>query len=379
MNIIKQIRRSFGLKLFISYLAIIVLGTTVMFAAAQSIAPAAFSRHMAGMMDMPDGSHGMEMLFGDFRLALAEAVFATAAVSVAAAVIVSYFVSRRILHPVTEMMAVSKEMAAAKYGRRVPVEGEDELAVLAANFNSMAEALGHTEERRQQMIADVAHELRTPLTTIKSHMEALLDGVLPPEPGTFHLVHREADRLARLVEDLQELSRAEARHLNLRLEPVEVHALAAAAASRLNPQYQEKGVSLEVSVPDHLPRVRADEDRIIQVLLNLLGNALRYTPADGRVSITARKHGGEVQVSVGDTGVGLAPEDLSRVFERFYRVDRSRSRAGGGSGLGLTISKHIVEAHGGRIWAESPGPGKGSTLHFTLPVATGAISQPRGS
>ncbi len=199
-------------------------------------------------------------------------------------------------------------------------------------------------------------------------MEGLLDGVIPTQPETFHRVHREAMRLQRLVDDLQELSRAEAGLVPLRPRRVEVRDLVEAAAARLRPQLDDKGVALAVDAAPGLPPVLADPDRIGQVLTNLLGNALQYTPAGGRVEIRARREDGGVALAVVDTGIGIPAEHLPHVFDRFYRVDRSRTRASVGSGIGLTIARHLVEAHGGSIRAESPGPGRGSTFTVILPA-----------
>jgi histidine kinase len=175
--------------------------------------------------------------------------------------------------------------------------------------------------------------------------------------------------MGRLVDDLQELSRVEADTFKLDLRPVAVAELVTAALARLGRQYEEKGVALTYSLPPDLPIVQADEDRVGQVLLNLIGNALQYTPTEGEVRVSATRHGDEVEVSVTDTGIGIPAEHLPHIFDRFYRVDRSRSRrAGGGSGIGLTIAKRLVEAHGGRIWGESEGEGKGSKLTFTLKI-----------
>ena len=373
MNPFRQVKQSLGLKLFFSYLVIIVIGVTVLVFTAQGVAPAAFDRHMAGMMgDSMMGSSGMMgSPLGDFRRALAEAVLIAGGVSLVAAAIVSYFVSRRILAPVREIMTASREMVSGRYSRRVGIVGTDELSALAHNFNTMAASLEHTEERRQQLIADMAHELRTPLTTIKSYMEGLQDGVVPAEPGTYELVNREATRLARLVQDLEELSMAEAQQLNLRLISVRAGDLVEATVSRIRPQYQEKGVQMETSVIEPLPSIFVDEDRIIQVILNLLGNALQHTPTGGRVRVEVSCNREELHLAVTDTGEGIAAEHLPHVFDRFYRSDRSRSRLSGGSGLGLTIARHIVESHGGRIWAESNGVGKGSRFSFALPVPKG--------
>jgi histidine kinase len=232
----------------------------------------------------------------------------------------------------------------------------------------MAAKLEHIETMRRQLIGDISHELRTPLTAIKGSMEGLMDGVLPANEETFHGIYLEADRLQRLVNDLQELSRVEAGAYELILKPVDVLDLVTATVNRLELQFEDKGVILESDVPDSLPPVQADEDRISQVMLNLVGNALQYTPNGGRVQIVATRYNDEMRFAVIDDGIGIPAEHLQYLFTRFYRIDKSRSRVGGGSGTGLTIAKYLVEAHGGRIWVESPGPGKGSTFTFSLPI-----------
>lgn len=200
-------------------------------------------------------------------------------------------------------------------------------------------------------------------------MEGLIDRVLPTTPETFQQVYAEADRLQRLVNDLQELSRVEAGALHqLKIEPVSVSTLVEAVTSHLGRQFEEKGISLEADVATGIPRVLADQDRILQVLTNLLGNALQYTPPGGKVQVLASRNKGEVVITIADTGIGIQAEHLPHVFDRFYRTDASRARASGGSGIGLTIAQALVKAHHGRIWVESPGEGKGSAFHFTLPV-----------
>jgi histidine kinase len=199
-------------------------------------------------------------------------------------------------------------------------------------------------------------------------MEGLIDGVLPADAETYQHVYREADRLQRLVRDLQELSRVEANSFDLNRAQIQLGDLIRQTSIRLSPQFEEKGVDLTVEIEPDLPVVYADEDRVSQVLLNLMGNALQYTPAGGVVSISAQRYDGTVRVCIKDTGIGITAEHLPHLFDRFYRVDKSRSRAGGGSGIGLTISRHLVEAHRGRIWAASDGPGQGSTFSFALPV-----------
>ena len=375
--IMSHIRRHLGWKIFLSYLIVIVVGVIVLATAANFAAPGAFERHMIGMDTLMMGGQMMDMtdLFTNFSDAVGEALTLAASAALVAAVAVSLFVTRQIVAPVRAMTAATQHIADGHYDERVRVSGDpaknelDELAQLALHFNRMADKLEHIENMRRQLIGDVAHELRTPLTAIKGSMEGLIDGVLPAEIETFQQVHREADRLQRLVADLQELSRVEAGAFALNRQRVAVRRLIDVLVSRLSRQFVEKGVALETDCPPDMPDVLADEDRIGQVLLNLAGNALQYTPARGKVRVAAQRHGGEIRIAVSDTGIGIPPEHLPHVFTRFYRVDKSRSRAGGGSGVGLTIAKHLVEAHGGHIWAASPGPGQGSTFTFTLRIA----------
>ncbi len=371
------IRRHLGVKLFLSYLVVIVVGIIVLATSAEFAIPPAFDRHMANMMD---GSMvGMNMmgemgtdLFTSFTKAFNEALTFAALAAFIAAVAVSFFVSRQVTSPVRAMMTASRKIADGHYDQRVNIAGSpedgDELAQLAISFNQMAEKLAQTENMRRQLIGDVSHELRTPLTAIKGSMEGLLDGVLPPTPETFQNIHREADRLQRLVADLQELSRVEAGAIALELKPGDIVPLIGSVTQRLQPQFQEKEISLVVDMPSSLPVILMDEDRISQVLINMLGNALQYTPEGGHVSLKAQVLGKEIEVCVKDSGIGIPAEHLPHLFTRFYRVDKSRSRAGGGSGIGLTISKYLVEAHGGRIWVESGGLDRGTVFLFTLPI-----------
>ncbi|MCJ7658153.1 MAG: cell wall metabolism sensor histidine kinase WalK [Anaerolineales bacterium] len=375
-------RSRLGWKIFLSYLIVILVGVIVLATAAEFVVPSAFDRHMAAMGTMMSGmmdttSMGMDLnadLFSNFRTAVNEALILATLAALMASLIVSIFVSRRVVAPVSEMMVASRRIAKGHYEERVYVGGDvargeqDELGQLALSFNQMAEKLEKTETIRRQLIGDVTHELRTPLTTIKGSMEGLIDGVLTAEVETYQQIYREADRLSRLVDDLQELSRVESGAYILNLKTVSVSDLVAAAITRLGRQFEEKGVYLHSEVSSDLPRVKVDVDRIGQVLLNLVGNALQYTPSGGEVFITAERQSDEIQFAISDTGIGIPAEHLSNLFTRFYRVDKSRSRAGGGSGIGLTISKHLVEAHEGRIWVESPGAGKGSTFMFTLPI-----------
>ena len=376
MSIVSRIRRHLGWKLFLSYLVIILVGMTVLLSAAEFVMPSAFERHLAAMAAMMGSDEALAAdLFDNFRAAVTEAMALATVAAFLAAIIVSLFVTRRVVSPVQEMMVASQRIADGHYDERVAMPASmsqdevDELSQLALSFNQMAATLEQTEAMRRELIGNVAHELRTPLSSIKGYMEGLIDGVLPAEATTFQQVFREADRLQRLVYDLQELSRVEAGAVELNVRPAPVSRAVETVTTRLGRQFEEKSVALEVDIPPDLPPVLVDEDRVVQVLLNLVGNALQYTPAGGRVCLRARPERGAVRVVVEDTGIGISAEHLPHIFTRFYRVDKSRSRAGGGSGIGLTIAKHLVEAHGSQIQAASDGPGKGSTFSFTLPIA----------
>jgi signal transduction histidine kinase len=376
---INYFRRHLGGKLFLSYLGVILMGVVVLALATTITVPQAFNRHMAGgqavggggMMNGGRGGGMMSDLYLEFQASFADALLLAVLAAGGVAILVSFFLSRSITAPVRALTDASRELAEGQYSKRVAANSPDELGELAHSFNQMAEKLEQVESMRRQLIGDVSHELRTPLTAIKGSMEGLIDGVLPASPETYQQIHQEADRLARLVEDLQELSRVEAGAYPLDFRPISISLIVQQVVKQLAAQADDRQIELLQDVPAGLPPVLADHDRITQVLTNLVGNALQYTPAGGRVNTTAARDGADVLVSITDTGVGIPAEHLPHLFTRFYRVDKSRSRqAGGGSGIGLTIARHIIEAHGGRIWAESAGAGKGSTFKFTLPIST---------
>jgi histidine kinase len=392
-----ELRHRLAFKLFLTYLVVILVCLAVLAAAVEIVIPGAFQRHMTNMQGMMEGeypgmmggggmmgSQGMPgmmanqvrlSLFTSFRSGVNEALALAAAAALLAALAASVLVSRWVVAPLQAVTRASRRIADGHYDERVAVPGSpgaDELAQLSHAFNQMAERLEHTEQMRSQLLGDVSHELRTPLTAIKGSMEALVDGVLPPDAATFQEIEAQADRLQRLVSDLQELSRVEAGAYELERLPLPLAPLAEAAAHHLERQFKEKDLSLEIRLDPDLPEVCGDQDRLVQVFTNLLSNACQYTPPGGSVTLRASQQKNEVLVSITDTGIGIPAEHLPHLFTRFYRVDRSRSRqSGGGSGIGLTITRHLVEAHGGRIWAESPGPGLGSTFSFTLPAAAG--------
>ncbi len=372
----KLFQGNLGIKFFISYLVVIIIGILVLVSAAEFTVPGAFERHISAMVQVM-GPEAIQMegdLFNNFRRAVNESlVFSTLAASIAA-VLVSIFVSRQVIAPIRRIMLASQRIAEGEYGERVQLPGGlfnrrlDELGQLSTSFNQMANQLENAECLRQQLIGDIAHELRTPLSTIKGYMEGLIDNVLPAEDETYLQVHQEAERLERLVDDLRDLNRVEAGVVSLERKMATVSSLIESAVLRLQRQFEEKGVAIETEIQSGLPAVRVDPDRIGQVLLNVIGNSLQYTPSGGNVLVAASSEAGKIVIAVSDTGIGISADDLPRIFTRFFRADKSRSRAGGGSGIGLTISKHLVEAHGGSIHAESAGPGKGSRVTIQLPA-----------
>jgi len=283
------------------------------------------------------------------------------------AVLLILGLSRRILAPVEALTAAVRRMEAGDLSQRVDITSRDEIGELARAFNAMADGLARLEELRRNMVTDVAHELRTPLSNIRGYLEAIQDGVVQPEGRIIDSLYEEAVLLHHLVDDLQELSLAEAGHLELERQPMALADIVDRAVGAIRPRAEAKRVALHVDLPEDL-LVDVDPQRIGQVLRNLLDNALTHMPPGGEIAVAAHTEGQWVEVSVRDTGSGIAAEDLPYVFERFYRADKSRSRATGGAGLGLAIARQLVEAHGGRIWVEST-EGEGSTFTFALPIS----------
>lgn len=272
----------------------------------------------------------------------------------------------QITRPLGRLRDAARKLAQGELSQRVEVDSGDEIGELAQAFNEMAGSLQRVEELRKNMVADIAHELRTPLAVIRGHLEALQDGVFAPTEENIGVIHEETLLLARLVDDLRDLALADAGQLEIERGPVDLAALISKVVTGVRTRASEKDVLLVEEVPERLPEVRADAQRIAQVVSNLLSNGITYTPSGGKVTVAAKEVDGWVEVRVADTGPGIPPEEMPYLFERFYRSDRSRSRAQGGSGLGLAIAKQLVEAHGGRIWAESE-VGRGAIFVFTLP------------
>ena len=288
--------------------------------------------------------------------------------AVAVALLLAFFLSRRILSPVKALTIAAGQLGRGDLTQRVPSKDRGEVGELAQAFNTMADNLQRNEQLQRNMIADVTHELRTPLSNLKGYLEAVRDGVIEPDAGTIRSLNEETSLLSRLVNDLQELSLAESGELKLDCCTGDIAELINQTVTTMQNQATTKGISLSADLPDELPAVNIDSHRINEVLRNLLENAIVHTAGGGNVTVTAKQQGKWVEVSVTDNGKGIPATELLNIFERFYRVDKSRTRTTGGSGLGLTITKRLVEAHGGRIEAQRR-PEKGSRFSFTIPVA----------
>jgi signal transduction histidine kinase len=300
------------------------------------------------------------------------------AVAAATALLIARWLARGMTQPLREMAKAARSMEAGEYGQRVQTRSRDEVGQLAVAFNRMSGELEDLERLRRDLVANVSHELRTPISALRALLENLLDGVERPDPETLQVMLAQTERLGRLVDQLLELSRLESGDVPMVRERVALPPLVARVLSEIDVSRGRRDVELAEDLPKDLPPVYADAERVHQVLFNLLDNALRFTPAGGRVTVRASTRNGSVDVAIADTGPGIASEHLPRVFERFYRVDPGRSRDEGGTGIGLAIARSVVEAHGGRIWAESE-PGKGSVFTFELPVDDGRESETRRS
>ncbi len=378
MNII---RSRMGLKLFASYFLVIAIGMAAVWVATRFTSPRAYQRHLSFMEQNAGANNGMGKMMGqgagpvmmaqyyqDYQSSFNESLLVAVAAASLVAMLASVIISRNIVAPIRLMTRASERIAEGRYDERVELRGNDELSQLAARFNQMAEQLEQVESMRRQLIGDVAHELRTPLTAIKGSAEGLMDGVLPASDETYQQIHSEAERLSRLVDDLQELSRVESNATQLEIRKLDSRSVIETVVKRMQHQFDEKRVTLNADISAGAISFLADEGRAIQILTNLVGNALQHTPENESVTISVTRDKNEARFSVHDTGEGISEEHLTRIFDRFYRVDKSRARIRGGSGIGLTIAKHLVESHGGKIWAESKGKNKGSIFMFTLPL-----------
>lgn len=283
----------------------------------------------------------------------------------ALALLIGIILSRHFLRPLSELTIAIQAMRQGNLNQQVQVRTRDELGTLAQAFNDMSAQIHRANQLRQQMTADIAHDLRTPLMVISGYLEALRDGTFAPTPDRFEAMNREAHVLKRLVEDLRTLSLADAGELKLQRQSIQPQELLGQVKQSFEPIADEQQVTLRLEVEPNLPDINVDRERMVQVLANLVSNALHFTPEGGSVTLLARREGDKVQIAVKDTGSGIPEDKLANIFERFYRVEEARSQNSGESGLGLAIAKSIVEAHQGTIKAESQ-LGAGTSLTITL-------------
>lgn len=379
--------RTLSARLLWWNLAVVAVGAATLFATARALGPRLFEAQVEGIGRRygwsetgatPGGGPGHDATSGQqagvieaelndaFGTSLTVALAAAVAAGAIAAAVGASLVSRRVLGPLDRMRTAVRHLAQGHYGDRVPAPADRELADLAEDVNALGSALEQTEQRRARLVSDLAHELRTPITALDGFVEGLEDGVFNADAETLGAMRHETRRLQRLAADLGSLSRADEQAFDLHLEEADLGAIAAQAASGLGAAFAAAGVGLAVVPGPGLP-VRVDPDRMGQVFANLFRNALQHTPPGGRVTIRAERQSGGATVAVTDTGRGIAPENLQRVFERFFRGEDSW--AAGGAGIGLTIARGIVRAHGGELTAASPGPGKGATFTVRLPAA----------
>ncbi|WP_246169238.1 sensor histidine kinase [Actinotalea subterranea] len=340
------------------------------YALVRVIAPQMYD-HSVQMMMSADMGGGMRLRAAAVS-ATNNALVIGVLAGVATAAVAGAWSARRILVPLVQIRAATRRLAEGHYDRPVAVPPDAELADLVTDVNALARRLAETEARRQELLGEVAHEMRTPLTVLEGYVEGMIDGVFPASGQTLGELGPELARLRRLSEDLSALSKAEERGFELRMRRVDLGALAVRAVERLRPQFVDADVALRASAGVTPAEVIGDADRLTQVLMNLLGNALVATPPGGSVEVTVESAGEAVRVEVRDTGEGIDAPHLDRIFERFYRVRGSRPVEEGrhhGSGIGLTIARAIARAHRGDLTASSAGAGQGSTFVVELPEA----------
>lgn len=334
-------------KLLLNNVPVIGLTVLVVWLAIDKLAATYFMRLMENYAIEPLDSHRM------FIEAVHRYLLWAALAALVLALLLNYLMTKRVLRPLSQMTRISRELAAGNFANRVEIVSQDEVGQLGIAFNRMADSLERLEGLRKSMVSDIAHELRTPLTNLRGYFEGLSDAVIPVSPETFAMLEAEIMRLVHLVEDLQQLTKADAAQAFLQRRELELAGLIDQLLPLFELRFQNRRVRVAVAIEPPDLRVRADLDKLLQVLRNLLENALSYTPEGGRVRIEASSRDGRVSIAVVNTGEGIAAEDLPFIFERFFRAERSRSREQGGAGIGLAIVKQIVEAHGGEVEAES--------------------------
>ncbi|HEY9769778.1 MAG TPA: HAMP domain-containing sensor histidine kinase [Coleofasciculaceae cyanobacterium] len=360
---------SLGARLFISHLLVMMVGLGSFVIIAKVSSPRMFVLRLEQLekRGIFTVRSARTYLVEGFQNAWNRSAILSVIVGASAAGGVSYISSKRITQPVKQMKRITQNFAAGDLAERVPESDIPELNQLSVSFNSMASSIRDVEQRRRELISDLTHELRTPLTVVRGYLEELADDRIDGTPELYLRLIKETRRLERLIHDLQELSKAEAGYLSINLRKINLRPLLVSLVERFADQLLEEGPELKLNCPQDIPPVLADRDRTEQILVNLLGNAIRYTET-GSIVVEAIKINRQVWISVTDTGVGIAEKDLSYVFERFWRADPSRASHSGGTGIGLAIARRLVELQGGRIEVKSE-LGKGSVFRFCLPIA----------
>jgi two-component system, OmpR family, sensor histidine kinase BaeS len=353
------VSRGLAVRIALAALACAAIGMAILVVGVVLVGGEAFKQLMMKAGESAEQARSM------FDASVTQVIVGAVAVAVVAALVIAVLLARMLARPLAEVGSAARRVAEGDYAARVPREGPEELVSLADSFNQMAEALARQEAIRRDFIANAAHELRTPLTNLQGYLEALRDGVIAGDAATYESLREEVDRLVRLSRSLDALAEGDAAGSTSPEIELDLAAHVRAALALAMPTLERAGLELEVDVPEHLP-ARANPDHLAQVLANLLSNAARYTPRGGRVTVRAERRPGDVLVSLLNTGDPIPADDLPRVFERFYRVEKSRDPERGGAGIGLAIVKQLVEGAGGRVGAESSG---GSTrFWFTLPA-----------
>ncbi|WAL49884.1 sensor histidine kinase [Rhodococcus pyridinivorans] len=359
---------SFGTRLFLALTAVVIGCAVSAWLVASALAPGIFHDHL-GQAGIDHNSSQAAHVEEAFTWAIILAWGLAVAIAVLLALAVSWYITRRVQRSLTAVTTSTAQIAAGRYDTRVSSPGLGrEFDELAVTVNELARRLDATETTRRRMLADLGHEMRTPIATLDSYLEALDDGVRTLDDDTRQVLRSATHRLGRLAQDITAVSRAEEHLTRIRPVPTTTDALITTAVDAAREQYDNKGVVLHSRIDDSVA-VTVDPDRLGQVLGNLLDNALRHTPEGGTVTVTSTVLDDRVEITVSDTGEGIAPAHLDHLFDRFYRADAARDRRHGGSGIGLTITRALVEAHRGRIRAHSDGMGQGACFTVELPVA----------
>jgi signal transduction histidine kinase len=359
-------------RLFLSHIIVMVMGVSTLLMFGRLYTSRLFMEYIQTMEFRGILLYAMRSsLLQGFESAWSRGAFWSVVFGVGTAAALSYILSKRIMQPLLQMQRITAKFAAGEMTARMPTSDIPELSRFADSFNRMAFALEDVEQRRRDLVSDLTHELRTPLTIVEGYLEGLTDGSIDATPAIYQRLSGETQRLKRLVNDLQELSKAEAGYLPIDAKKFDLRSLLEKLVDRFSDQLIESEKSLKLELATDLPRAYGDPERTEQILINLIGNALHYTEV-GSVVISGEVIQGILWVSVKDTGIGISEEDLPHVFDRFWRSDRSRNRTSGGTGIGLAISKRLVEMQQGKIHVESV-VNQGSTFSFSIPIAQKTI------